>query len=78
MRGRVCVHKVVTEEPQGAHLRHFLDGQQYSVNGILRYERVFGPGFVSTGGLTTTKARAYRQTDAWAGSGGHTDGRMDG
>jgi phosphoethanolamine N-methyltransferase len=28
---------------------------QYTRNGILRYERIFGRGFVSTGGLTTTK-----------------------
>ena len=35
--------------------RHFLDTQQYNTHGILRYERIFGPGFVSTGGAETTK-----------------------
>uniref|UniRef100_A0A6U9RMU1 phosphoethanolamine N-methyltransferase n=1 Tax=Picocystis salinarum TaxID=88271 RepID=A0A6U9RMU1_9CHLO len=35
--------------------RHFLDNQQYKVNGILRYERIFGEGYVSTGGFETTK-----------------------
>jgi phosphoethanolamine N-methyltransferase len=35
--------------------QQFLDKQQYSVNGILRYERVFGKDFVSTGGLKTTE-----------------------
>merc|ERR1712173_276705 len=33
----------------------FLNAGQYKRNGILRYERVFGRTFVSTGGLTTTK-----------------------
>lgn len=35
--------------------RHFLDGSQYQMQGILRYERMFGKGFVSTGGLETTR-----------------------
>lgn len=29
----------------------FLDNVQYKSSGILRYERVFGDGFVSTGGI---------------------------
>lgn len=33
----------------------FLDNQQYSYNGVLRYEKIFGRTFVSTGGLDTTK-----------------------
>ncbi|TRY80587.1 hypothetical protein TCAL_11633 [Tigriopus californicus] len=33
----------------------FLDDGQYSKNGILRYERIFGHTFVSTGGLATTQ-----------------------
>ena len=47
--------KVVTAEAQRSNFRAFLDGVQYSRTGILRYERIFGPGFVSTGGLETTK-----------------------
>ncbi|CAE1299388.1 E2.1.1.103 [Acanthosepion pharaonis] len=35
--------------------QEFLDSKQYSVTGILRYEKVFGRCFVSTGGLDTTK-----------------------
>ncbi|KAI3910403.1 hypothetical protein MKX01_034797 [Papaver californicum] len=35
--------------------QRFLDNVQYKCNGILRYERVFGEGYVSTGGLETTK-----------------------
>ena len=35
----------------------FLDDGQYSRNGILRYERIFGDTFVSTGGFQTTKVK---------------------
>uniref|UniRef100_A0A1J3EP18 phosphoethanolamine N-methyltransferase n=1 Tax=Noccaea caerulescens TaxID=107243 RepID=A0A1J3EP18_NOCCA len=35
--------------------QRFLDNVQYKSNGILRYERVFGQGYVSTGGFETTK-----------------------
>jgi len=35
--------------------QEFLDKSQYSMNGILRYEKIFGPGFVSTGGKQTTE-----------------------
>ena len=31
------------------------DNSQYLMNGILRYEKIFGRGFISTGGITTTK-----------------------
>lgn len=47
----------MTPEAQRSNFRAFLDGVQYSRTGILRYERIFGPGFVSTGGLETTKVR---------------------
>ncbi|CAL8468305.1 g7845 [Coccomyxa elongata] len=47
--------KVVTTKPIRGSFRAFLDTKQYKLNGILRYERIFGPGFVSTGGLDTTK-----------------------
>uniref|UniRef100_UPI00358DDC03 uncharacterized protein isoform X2 n=1 Tax=Myxine glutinosa TaxID=7769 RepID=UPI00358DDC03 len=36
-------------------MQKFLDTRQYLSNSILRYERVFGRGFVSTGGLESTK-----------------------
>ncbi|XP_058192329.1 phosphomethylethanolamine N-methyltransferase-like isoform X1 [Rhododendron vialii] len=45
--------KVSTEDDRG--FQKFLDNVQYKLNGILRYERVFGQGFVSTGGMGTTK-----------------------
>lgn len=35
--------------------QEFLDTQQYSQNGILRYEKIFGRTFVSTGGRETTE-----------------------
>lgn len=41
--------KVKSEKDKG--FQRFLDNVQYKSSGILRYERVFGPGFVSTGGI---------------------------
>ncbi|AWP12008.1 putative MORC family CW-type zinc finger protein 4 [Scophthalmus maximus] len=35
--------------------QQFLDNQQYTSRGILRYEKMFGAGYVSTGGPSTTK-----------------------
>ncbi|KAH7658391.1 phosphoethanolamine N-methyltransferase protein [Dioscorea alata] len=45
--------KVRSTDDKG--FQRFLDNVQYKANGILRYERVFGEGFVSTGGIETTK-----------------------
>ncbi|XP_018408389.1 PREDICTED: phosphomethylethanolamine N-methyltransferase-like [Nanorana parkeri] len=58
--------------------QQFLDNQQYSRKGILRYEKIFGDGFVSTGGLETTKefismlnlAPGQRVVDVGCGIGG--------
>ena len=36
-------------------LKEFFDHKQYSTNGILRYEKIFGKGYVSTGGQETTE-----------------------
>ncbi len=36
-------------------LKEFMDNKQYTRNGVLRYEQIFGSGFISTGGLTTTE-----------------------
>ena len=50
--------KGVCDAPPGSvEMRRFLDAQQYSTAGILKYERVFGAGFVSTGGIDTTRVR---------------------
>ena len=35
-------------------LKEFMDNKQYTRNGVLRYEKIFGEGFVSTGGIDTT------------------------
>uniref|UniRef100_A0A0E0HHR9 phosphoethanolamine N-methyltransferase n=1 Tax=Oryza nivara TaxID=4536 RepID=A0A0E0HHR9_ORYNI len=45
--------KVKSTEDRG--FQRFLDNVQYKTTGILRYERVFGEGYVSTGGIETTK-----------------------
>ena len=45
--------KVSSQDDKG--FQKFMDNVQYKCNGILRYECVFGDGFVSTGGIETTK-----------------------
>ncbi|KAK8924086.1 Phosphoethanolamine N-methyltransferase 1 [Platanthera zijinensis] len=45
--------KVKADDDRG--FQRFLDNVQYKSNGILRYEWIFGDGFVSTGGIDTTK-----------------------
>ncbi|KAL5544972.1 hypothetical protein UlMin_008756 [Ulmus minor] len=45
--------KVSSQDDRG--FQQFLDTVQYKCSGILRYERVFGSGYVSTGGIETTK-----------------------
>ncbi|XP_031738143.1 phosphomethylethanolamine N-methyltransferase isoform X2 [Cucumis sativus] len=45
--------KVRSDNDRGFQL--FLDTVQYKSSGILKYERVFGHGFISPGGLETTK-----------------------
>lgn len=41
--------KVSSQNDKG--FQQFLDNVQYKMNGILRYERIFGQGFVSPGGI---------------------------
>jgi phosphoethanolamine N-methyltransferase len=36
-------------------LKEFMDNKQYTRNGVLRYEKIFGAGFISTGGVETTQ-----------------------
>ncbi|KAH7430562.1 hypothetical protein KP509_08G004000 [Ceratopteris richardii] len=47
--------KVKACGPQEADFQKFLDTSQYKMNGILRYEMIFGEGYVSTGGGESTK-----------------------
>ena len=54
------VFKKMTTTDDQSTFQDFLDQQQYSKNGVLRYEKIFGPGFVSTGGLDTTKVCLMR------------------
>ena len=39
--------------------QEYLDAQQYSHKSILRYERIFGRNYVSTGGKETTEVRTH-------------------
>ncbi|RXN28364.1 phosphoethanolamine N-methyltransferase 3-like isoform X2 [Labeo rohita] len=51
------VHRDVVQQHQGGFstFQEFLDNQQYTRTGILHYEKMFGSGYVSTGGISTTK-----------------------
>uniref|UniRef100_A0A9J8BQM5 phosphoethanolamine N-methyltransferase n=1 Tax=Cyprinus carpio carpio TaxID=630221 RepID=A0A9J8BQM5_CYPCA len=51
------VRRDVVQQHQGSFstFQEFLDNQQYTRRGILRYEKMFGSGYVSTGGISTTK-----------------------
>jgi phosphoethanolamine N-methyltransferase len=42
-------------------LKEFMDNKQYTRNGVLRYEKIFGEGFVSTGGIDTTGMITFNQ-----------------
>lgn len=44
--------KIPCASPDEKSFQQFLDSVQYTSTGILRYERIFGPGFVSTGGIS--------------------------
>ena len=41
----------------------FMDAGQYQRNGILRYEKVFGHTFISTGGKQTTEVCTFYSFD---------------
>nr|ALS04694.1 phosphoethanolamine N-methyltransferase 3 [Pseudodiaptomus poplesia] len=45
----------VVHDQDTAKVQKWLDHNQYSKNGILRYEKIFGRTFVSTGGEKTTR-----------------------
>lgn len=47
--------KVVTPSVSSTELRHFLDSQQYTNEGIVKYQMIFGDGFVSPGGIESTE-----------------------
>ena len=45
----------MADEGTGKEFQAFLDQNQYTARGILKYEKIFGRGFVSTGGLESTQ-----------------------
>jgi len=48
-----CGKQLQSKDTKSA-TQQFLDSQQYAIQSVLRYERIFGENFVSTGGLETT------------------------
>jgi len=55
-KGQIAwVWQKTTRQGSTQELKHFLDTNQYSRHSILRYERIFGSTFVSTGGLAMTQ-----------------------
>jgi len=49
------IHESAGPGTPGGASQEFLDNNQYTLNGILRYEWIFGDSFISTGGLETTE-----------------------
>ncbi|OQS02797.1 phosphoethanolamine N-methyltransferase [Thraustotheca clavata] len=80
--GQICFRfKKVTKEgsiDSMQSFQRFLDSQQYSNKSITRYEKIFGEGYVSTGGQDTTTefvaklnlAKGERVLDVGCGIGG--------
>ncbi|XP_078445971.1 phosphoethanolamine N-methyltransferase-like [Wolffia australiana] len=54
-QNQICWVWQKTDSIPDKDFQRFLDNVQYKSSGILRYERIFGEGFVSTGGLETTR-----------------------
>ncbi|XP_053541546.1 phosphoethanolamine methyltransferase isoform X2 [Ictalurus punctatus] len=52
---KACRDLVQQHQGGFSTFQQFLDNQQYTHRGILRYEKIFGYGYVSTGGQSTTK-----------------------
>ncbi|KAF0694852.1 Aste57867_14292 [Aphanomyces stellatus] len=53
--GQICFRfRKVTKDGNADSFQRFLDSQQYSSGSIARYEKIFGAGYVSTGGQDTT------------------------
>ncbi|KAM9496104.1 phosphoethanolamine methyltransferase [Clarias gariepinus] len=52
---KACRDLVQQHQGLFSTFQQFLDNQQYTRRGILRYEKMFGSGYVSTGGPSTTK-----------------------
>ena len=57
--------KVPSDGPESKSFQKFLDTQQYTSTGILRYERIFGEGFVSTGGIGKDLSTAFCFHQPW-------------
>ena len=65
---QICwlIHKVKrSEEENSGHktFQEFLDAEQYTAHGIRCYEWIFGRGFISLGGLDTTKVMQHIQDE---------------
>ena len=58
----------VWEKCTTGHLIRYLDTQQYDYNSVFRYERLYGSGFMSTGGRNLIEAVASKLDDIKPGS----------
>jgi len=67
------------QKTESSNYQDFLDGGQYTKDGIGAYEWIFGEGFISTGGLETSQEifpllklePGHRVLDVGCGLGGH-------
>jgi len=58
----------IWEKCTSGHLIRYLDTQQYDYNSVFRYEKLFGSGFISTGGEALIKAITDNHVEVKSGS----------
>lgn len=58
----------IWEKCTSGHLVRYLDTQQYDYNSVFRYEKLYGPGFISTGGHNLISAVTDEHLDLKPGA----------
>lgn len=58
----------IWEKCTSGHLVRYLDTQQYDYNSVFRYEKLYGPGFISTGGLNLIRTATDEHLDLKPGA----------
>eukprot|EP01036_Dinobryon_divergens_P037133 gene37133-48509_t len=58
----------IWEKCTTGHLVQYLDTQQYNYNSVFRYEQMYGPGFISTGGEALIEAITSSEVEVKPGA----------